>query len=118
MELLDKIVLKIKENSYAATYPNVGQKIRIQSLKQDFTGGQYGRMSDSLLQDQWDALEMVDVLAHFTVLIPDLVKDSKVSMSNLDQRDFVDLIKVYREQFLPWYKGWEEVIKKVRDEVK
>ena len=118
MELNNSIVIKINDNSYTATYPNVGQKIKINALQQELTGGQYANMSSSLLQSQWDALEMVDVIAHFSVLIPNLIKDSKVSLDQLDQRDFETLILAYKDQFLPWYKEWNDIIKKKREDAK
>jgi hypothetical protein len=118
MDLKNTIVIPIKENSYTVTYPNVGQKIKIEALKQELTEGQYGNMSSSLLQVQWDALEMVDVIAYFSVLIPQLIKDSKVSLRELDQQDFKELISVYKDKFVPWYNNWNEIIKSKHDEVK
>jgi hypothetical protein len=113
MSLERTILLKIRDNTYTVAYPTVGQQIRIQALKQELTSGQYANMSASLLKIQWEALEKVDIIAFFTVLIPKLILDSKVALTDLAPEDFEDLAKVYKDKFLSWYNAWEDKFKKV-----
>ena len=112
------LTLKIKDNSYTVNYPTVGQRIKIESLKQQLTDGQYGNMSSSLLQTQWDALEQVDIIANFSVLIPQLLRDTKVPIDQLAVEDFEDISQIYKDQFVPWYKAWNDLLKKRKDDAK
>lgn len=109
-----QLPLKFRENIYNIEYPTVSQYSRIEALKQQFSEGQYGSMLASRLKSQFDALDMIDTLANFTVLLPNqFYKDlNKVSLQDIDALDFKEVVKVYKEQFLPWYNNWYELLSK------
>jgi broad specificity phosphatase PhoE len=114
MELQRTITLKVKGNEYVVSYPTVGQFMRLEALKQQLTGGQYGTMASSNLVAQYDALEFVDIVANLTVLIPQVQKDlNKVSFEDIDALDFAEIRTEYREKFMPWMTAWYQALQNV-----
>lgn len=107
-----KITLSIKGNSYSAEFPTIGQFMRIESLKQQLTGGQYTSMATSQLSSQFEALEFVDIVSYFSILFPKISKDlNKVSFEEIDAIDFAEVRKEYREKFLPWINEWYQTLR-------
>jgi len=108
------------KNEYVVEFPRVKDFIRIEALKQEVTGGTYGMMVSSNLASQFEAVQMADIVAYFTVLLPDFMKSLKAkgidSIDELDAIDFNIIKKVYQEQFFPWYKVWFETLQKVTKE--
>lgn len=111
-----QIILKIKEFSYPVKFPNVGQLMDIENMKMSLTNGSYADMIRSGLKSSYFNTEIVDTIAHFWVLLPDLRTDLAVkSYTELDPFLAKDLLKVYREQFSPWYE--KLMIELMSDEV-
>lgn len=104
--------LTIKGNAYTVDYPNTGQQIDVELLKAKITEGQYDalRFSQSILCQQ--QADKVDMIATFTALIPQLKKDINTdSLFKLAEEESDELVKVYSEQYLPWYQEIKEAIK-------
>lgn len=114
MDIKREIVLSIKGVNYTINFPTIGQNIRIESLKQQFSDGQYANMVLSGMKSQSKALDAIDVLSYFTVLLPkEFFKDLNVaSLEQIDAIDFQELIKVYKETFKPWINEWYKLIEK------
>lgn len=106
----DKINLVIKGKDYEIKFPNVGQFRQIESNKAILSNGMYGQMTSTLLKNSQSALNMIDVESTFRVLAPQLEKDMKCGYKDLSLKDFSELYKVYKDQFLPWYTGILEMV--------
>lgn len=108
-----EIQVKIRENSYKVEFPNVGKLQDIERLKAVLSGGMYGSMESNRTMDGQFALDMIDMEAYFTVLIPDLIEDLKVkSFRNLSIEDAVEIKEIFVKQLLPFMKQWRDIINK------
>jgi hypothetical protein len=104
---------KVK-TSYEVEYPTIGQMMDVESLKLAYSKGKYTEMILSGTKWMSRVLNYVDMLAYFTVMCPDLIKDSKVDLANLDLLDVhKGMLGVYKDQFLPWWNEYEAMISKL-----
>lgn len=96
--------LQVKGNEYPIDYPNTGAQIDIELLKAKIADGNYDALrfsNNPLFQKQAD---IIDVIATFTILTPNLKKQLNVnSFFELQEEQMNELVKVYTEQFIPWY---------------
>jgi len=101
-----QIVLKVKGNNYTIEFPNVGKFQRIESMKQVISQGMYSQLISTATLSTVEALNMVDMEAYLSILAPQLIKDLKCdSFSELDIEDYLELKKVYLDQFVPWWNS-------------
>lgn len=94
-----------KFGEHFINFPNAGQAIEIQAMKQALTRGRYGDMSRSNLKSDFDTLDIVDAISTFSTLIPELSKKLGSSYMELDLFIAKDIVKTYNKQFLPWYNN-------------
>lgn len=110
------ITISIGKNSYEVNYPNTGNQIDIEILKSKIADGNYDSLrfsSNPLFQEKAD---MIDMIATFTTLIPNLKKDLNVqSFFELQEEESHELMNVYNNEFIPWFI---EVKKKIREALK
>lgn len=121
MELARSTELKIKGNSYKVSFPTVGQLIQIESLKITLSNGKYGEMLQSNMISMLNALDYIDMIAYFSTVCPDILKDAKVDLSKIDALDAMELLDVYKNQFIPFWKTYEDLARgkfEVKEEVK
>ena len=120
-----EIVLKIKvgkvEREFKVKFPKVGQYIKVESRKAQLSvpngnvfdrSSQYNNLFRNGMLSSIKAMDLIDMIAWFEVCIPDLMEKSTEgldSITDLDLFDAVPLLKVYKEQFLPWKNSWEDV---------
>lgn len=104
--------IKIGDKSFQVSYPTVGQIIAIENKKMFLTNDKYvDYVANSLTLGQRFALDLVDVLSTFTVLIPELSKELAVdNVLDLDPITGKALIAVYKNEFLPWWSELQKVI--------
>lgn len=106
------IKLNFKQfGEHVVTFPNVGQSISIQSLKDALSEGRYGNMARSGLKEAEEALDKIDSMATFSILIPELKSKLPKSFPELDQFVAKDIVKVYTKVFFPWYN---EILQELR----
>lgn len=113
MERKKELVVSVEgvENIYTVEWPTVQQIIDIESFKLSITKGKYTEMI--MLSTKWSnrALNSADMCAYLIVMAPQLIKDMKVNPRNLDLVDSTEgLMKVYLEQFVPWWNEYEKMI--------
>jgi hypothetical protein len=100
----------VKGNNYSIKVPTMGNLIDIESSKQELSKGQYQQMIMTDIKSQWNAIELIEAIANLRVLCPELLKDLKVrDISEIDAIDSKELVKAYKEQFVPWYNEWYKV---------
>jgi len=101
--------LKIKKNSYEVNFPTVGELIQIESLKITLSNGKYGDMLQSNMVSMLRALDYIDMIAYFSTLCPNILKDAKVDLTKIDAIDAIELLSVYKDQFIPFWKKYENL---------
>ena len=101
------------ENRYTVSWPTVQQMIDVEALKISISKGKYSDMIMSGTKWSERVLNYIDMCAYLTTLCPKLISDMKVDPRNLEGMDANrGLMKVYQEQFLPWWNEYEDMINK------
>ena len=108
MKTIDKLQLKVKEQSYEITFPNNSQYLRIQNLKSVISPS-YEVLSQQGEEGNW-ALLITDMQAHFMVLCPELVKSLAKPIEQLTMLEGRELVELYTKQFQPWYNECMNVV--------
>lgn len=112
IELIVSTPDKSVENRYEVEWPTIDQIIQIEALKLQLSRGKYTEMLLASTRGAERALNYIDMCSYLSVMCPKLIKDLKVDIRNLDTID-VDkgLMKVYVEQFIPWWNQYEDAVK-------
>jgi hypothetical protein len=108
--LQEEVKFVVKGHEYTIKYPTVGQYYNIEALKQSLGRGNYNMMLQSPLRSVQDALDMIDIEATLTIMCPDLIKDLKVPITELDVRDFVAVKDAYIKQVAPFFKSINDAL--------
>lgn len=107
----EEVRINIKGHEYSVPFPTVGQFYRIEALKQSLSRGFYNSMVMSPTGTAQQALDMIDIEATLTVLVPDLIKDLKVnSFDELDVRDYTDIRDAYLKSVTPFFKEVQDIL--------
>lgn len=105
-ELQKTIQIKVSNETFIIKILTPAQVVEIESLKSQFTDGQYGRMSQTNTLLSNSALDYVDVVATFTVLIPELKTSLRVkSLFDLPIDSMGELVSEYK-RFIKWWVSW------------
>jgi len=112
MNLQRELNLQVKGNTYKVEFPTVGKFLDIESTKIKVSRNEYGGFIQSLTRNSLKALDFVDMISYFSVLVPNLLKDLKSdSYLDLDVMDANELLTVYKENFNPWIESWLKVLR-------
>ena len=102
----------IGKKSFVGEFPNVGQILDIESMKQALTNNRYGIMAKSDIKSMYYALDVVDAVSFLTVVAPEVGLHFNVgnylSLSPEKVQEFVD---VYQKEIYPWYAQTLEELK-------
>lgn len=97
-----KIVIDGK--GFVVNFPNVGQIIDLESLKQALTNNRYGAMAASGIASMYYALDMVDAIAFFQVCVPNVGKYYNIrNYTSIDPNEIRELMNVYKNDIKPWF---------------
>lgn len=108
------LILKVVNNEYKISIPTIGQLWDIEEAKAILSNGRYGAvMSNRTTWAEYN-LDNIDMVAHLSIMCPLLMKDLKVEWKDLDPFDFEELRTVYKEQFIPWFSRFTELLRKVK----
>ena len=90
--------------TYVVNLPNVGAFIDIENNKILFSQGRYSLMTKNNTFTNNLALDMIDTIATFTVIMPKEFHEGLAvsSLFDLDLKSIKSLVKAYKEQFHPW----------------
>lgn len=104
--------IEIGDNPYEIKFPTNGQLIDIERMKIQLTNGTHKDMLSTMQPSTMQAYLLAEVIATFTVLIPDLVKKdiATKSLLDLDPIQSKPLVKAYTKQYYPWFNSWMNVI--------
>jgi len=108
-----KIELVLKGKKYEIEFPNVGQLRRIASNKALLSNGMYNSIYTMASEDGDEALDIIDVESTLNVLAPKFVEDLKPqTISGLGLKDFKEISKVFKSEFMPWFNGVKAELRK------
>lgn len=94
----------IGKKSFVVDFPNIGQIIDIESMKQALTNNRYGVMAASNVRSAYYALDIVDAVAFLTIAAPSIGKYYNVSnYTELLPDKVKEFLDVYLTQLKPWY---------------
>lgn len=94
----------VGEKTFEAKFPNVGQIIDMESLKQALTNNRYGVMAASGIASMYMALDMVDAIAFLQVCVPSVAKYYDIkNYTALEPEKIQDLVTAYTQEIKPWY---------------
>ena len=93
-------------NSFKVSFPNVGQMIDIETAKVLLSNNTYDQLVRSRVKTASLALDLIDAIANFSVLIPGF--QNLVGVKENTEIEYVQvtqLVTAYRNQFFPWYEN-------------
>ena len=97
---------RIGEKQFVVKFPNVGQIIEIESLKQALTNNKYGAMAQSGIVSMYYALDFVDAIAFLKICAPDVGRYYNIDdFTSVSPEIMEQFVKVYKEDIYPWYNG-------------
>ena len=101
------------DNVYVIKPPSVGQFYDIEVNKQLFGKGVYGAVIKTNTLNAQHAADMIDIEAHLRVLMPqEFFDDLKTeSFQDLGIEDYNRIRKTYVNDFLPWWKQIQDLLK-------
>lgn len=105
-----EITFKVQKNEYTIKFPNVGQLIDIEIKKATYSSGQYNTLSSGNGMAYYASL-LIDTIATFEVLVPELVKNMTIkTIAELDLDQSSELLAVYKDVYVPWFSEWLTII--------
>jgi hypothetical protein len=84
----------------------VNNFISLESEKQRISKSNYYQMATTWFSNTMMAANLVDMIATFRVLLPDLEKSLAESYEKLNLIDVKDVLQVYLKEVSPWYQEW------------
>lgn len=110
-------IFTIGQKKFTAKFPNVGQIIDMESLKQALTQSRYGQMAMSGIKSQYFALDLVDAISFFQVVVPEVGKYFDITnYTSLSIDKTNDLLKAYTEVIRPWFNETLNELKNLANE--
>lgn len=102
---MDKIKsFQIGEKKFTAKFPNVGQIIDLDAMKQALSGNRYGSMAASGLASAYYALDLIDAIAFYQIVCPEVGRYYDIrNYGELELDKIEDLMKAWKEQIQPWF---------------
>jgi hypothetical protein len=111
------VTITIEGIDYEIQYPNTGQQIDAELLKAKIADGNYDALRFSANPLFAEQADKIDMIATFNTLIPQLKKDLNVeSLFHLSEELSDVLLKIYTEEFIPWYVEIKKAIKNPKNE--
>lgn len=116
-----EIIVDYNGKKFNIKFPNVGQLIDIENLKNGLTSGKYGSFAASGVKSMYLILDIVDTIAFITVMCPALknyVTDGEnvSDYTKMDPERMKDIVKMYKKQIFPWYNKIMKQLSSATDE--
>lgn len=105
-------------HTFTINMPTNGQFIDIESKKLSFSGNKISNMLFSSSRSSMYAFFLIEAIASFMVLIPELNKMLQVkSIFDLNPIQTKEMVKAYQETYLPWHDEIMDFINGVEKEL-
>jgi hypothetical protein len=117
MNLEKSVIVNILKEKYEVKIPNAGQQMEIENKKMFLSSNTYRDLVLTGTRATKYSLLLIDSLACFSVLIPEL--GDKLGVKNyLELPAFTakELVKAYKKDFYPWYQSYLEELYKGLDD--
>lgn len=106
----NQIKVTIGQNPYEIKFPTNGQLIDIERMKIQLTNGTHKDMLFGSGNSQ-QAYFLVEAIATFTILLPNLNKDLTVSnLLELNPYQSKSILEAYEKTYFPWMQEWNKVL--------
>lgn len=90
--------------TFIAKFPNVGQLIDLESFKQALTSNRYGQMAASGVASMYQALDLVDAISFFHVVVPEVGKRFDIiNYTQMGLDEIKNLLDAYQNEIKPWF---------------
>jgi hypothetical protein len=90
--------------AFIAKFPNVGQLIDLESFKQALTSNRYGQMAASGVASMYQALDLVDAIAFFQVVVPEVGKRFDIkNYTQMSLDEIKHIVDAYQNEIKPWF---------------
>jgi hypothetical protein len=107
----------IGKKSFTVNFPNIGQIIDLESLKQGLSSNRYGVMVASGVASAYYALDLIDTIAFYQIVCPEVGKYYNIeNYTTLPPEKINDLMNAYTKQIKPWYDKVMQEIKQASKE--
>lgn len=95
---------KIGQKQFTAKFPNVGQIIDLDAMKQALSGNRYGSMAASGLASAYYALDLIDAIAFYQVVCPEVGRYYDIkNYAEMELDKIEDLMKAWKDEIQPWF---------------
>lgn len=120
-----QIVIEFNGKKFNINFPNVGQIIAIETMKNSLAGGsgQYSAMAMSGVKSMYFALDIIDTISFFSVMCPRIknflsTEEDTTNMDYLHMKPetIKPLVNLYRKKITPWYTQIMQEINSAVDE--
>lgn len=115
-----QIKITILGHEALINFPTAGQIMDIESMKMALTNGTYGSMvraAGSGSRTTVQALDLVDAVSHFAVLVPELRGKLKIdNYTAMPMKMALELTKTYKKEYAPWFAEVEKDLYEIAEE--
>lgn len=95
---------KIGQKQFTAKFPNVGQIIDLDAMKQALSGNRYGSMAASGLASAYYALDLIDAISFYQIVCPEVGRYYDIkNYADLELDKVEDLMKAWKDEIQPWF---------------
>ena len=95
---------KIGQKQFTVKFPNVGQIIDLDAMKQALSGNRYGSMAASGLASAYYALDLIDAIAFYQVVCPEVGRYYDIkNYAEMELDKIEDLMKAWKDEIQPWF---------------
>jgi hypothetical protein len=103
--------VKIEKEIYEVKYPNVGEQLQIESVKELLSNGKYAQLANTGSKTATQLLDFIDAVSYFTVLIPAMKE-------KIDLKNFTGADPMFQKRLSKAYlKYYSEFIRPLEDEI-
>lgn len=114
MAILTSKTINVRGKEYELNFPTVGQYYAIESMKQKLGRGYYNTLLGNPTKTAQNALDMIDIEATISVLLPGLMQDMKVtSFSELGLVDYKEIRNIYNKEIFPFIKELTDLLSEI-----
>jgi hypothetical protein len=111
---MEEKIVEVKGKQYKLAFPTVGQYYNMEATKQALGKGFYNALLGNQTRTAQEALDMIDIEATITVLMPDLVDDLKVKrFKDLGLKDYVEVKKLYETEIVPFLREAMDILRSI-----
>ena len=127
--IVKEVTVELRGKKVIAKFPNIGQTIQIENMKQILSDGRYAIMAYSGMKSTNKMLDIIDCISYMSNVIVDFYPllgiSNHTDLLNMDEDSLimVELLAAYHDVYLPFFTELytrtdrpEEEVKKAKEE--